>query len=47
MDLNEDSLFDEEMAVPKDQRPVNELKNLQEAPLYSWVRILSDIWSGF
>eukprot|EP00959_Pyramimonas_sp_CCMP1952_P397134 8320952-Pyramimonas_sp.AAC.1 len=36
MNLNEDSLFDEEMAVPKDQRPVNELKNLQVAPLYSW-----------
>lgn len=39
MDLNEDSLFDEEMAVPKDQRPVNELKNLQEAPLYSWAEL--------
>jgi hypothetical protein len=27
-----------EMAVPADQRPVNELASLREAPLYSWVR---------
>jgi hypothetical protein len=37
LNLSEDSSFDEEMAVPKDQRPVNELKALQQAPLYSWV----------
>lgn len=26
-----------EIAVPKDQRPVNELKQLKQASLYSWV----------
>jgi hypothetical protein len=37
LNMTEDSSFDEELAVPKDQRPVNELKSLQQAPLYSWV----------
>jgi len=27
-----------EAAVPKDQRPVNELKQLKDDLLYSWVR---------
>lgn len=27
-----------EMAVPPDQRPVNELANLKQALFYSWVR---------
>jgi hypothetical protein len=27
-----------EIAVPKEQRPVNELAQLKEAWLYSWVR---------
>lgn len=36
LNMTEDSSFDEELAVPKDQRPVNELKSLQQAPLYSW-----------
>jgi hypothetical protein len=27
-----------EVAVPKDQRPVNELNQLKQAQLYSWVR---------
>ena len=27
-----------EIAVPADQRPVNELSQLKEDPLYSWVR---------
>lgn len=32
-----DSLEDLEIAVPVDQRPVNELANLKEAFLYNWV----------
>ena len=36
--MDEDSAFEEEFPVPKDQRPVNELKNLQQASMYSWVR---------
>lgn len=35
--MDEETLFEEEMAVPKDQRPVNELKNLQESSMYKWV----------
>lgn len=27
-----------ELAVPSDQRPVNELKELKNAQLYKWVR---------
>jgi hypothetical protein len=33
-----DSLEDLEIAVPADQRPVNELASLKEAFLYNWVR---------
>mmetsp|Transcript_45259 Transcript_45259/g.75507 ORF Transcript_45259/g.75507 Transcript_45259/m.75507 type:complete len:321 (+) Transcript_45259:101-1063(+) len=55
MSSNENSNFDEEMAVPFDQRPVNELKNLQTASLYSWgeltdgeyFRKLLGLWIGF
>jgi len=51
----EESAFEEEMAVPKDQRPVNELKNLQEAFMYSWgelsdleyYRNLAFVWAFF
>lgn len=51
----EESAFDEEMAVPKDQRPVNELKNLQGASMYSWgelsdgeyYRNLAFVWAFF
>lgn len=32
-----------ELAVPADQRPVNELAALREAPLYSWVSLF---WGG-
>jgi hypothetical protein len=32
-----DSLEDLEIAVPVDQRPVNELASLKEAFLYNWV----------
>jgi hypothetical protein len=32
-----DSLEDLEIAVPADQRPVNELSALKEAFLYNWV----------
>ncbi|KAK3259758.1 hypothetical protein CYMTET_31258 [Cymbomonas tetramitiformis] len=31
-----DTEFDEEFAVPKDQRPVNELNSLRESPMYGW-----------
>jgi hypothetical protein len=36
-----DSLEDLEIAVPVDQRPVNELSALKEAFLYNWVSMLS------
>lgn len=35
-----DSLEDLEIAVPVDQRPVNELSALKEAFLYNWVSML-------
>jgi hypothetical protein len=35
-----------ELAVPVDQRPVNELAALREAPLYSWVRACVSVLRG-
>jgi hypothetical protein len=35
-----DSLEDLEIAVPVDQRPVNELSALKEAFLYNWVSMM-------
>eukprot|EP00238_Polyblepharides_amylifera_P005494 CAMPEP_0196581072 /NCGR_PEP_ID=MMETSP1081-20130531/32266_1 /TAXON_ID=36882 /ORGANISM="Pyramimonas amylifera, Strain CCMP720" /LENGTH=249 /DNA_ID=CAMNT_0041901169 /DNA_START=369 /DNA_END=1118 /DNA_ORIENTATION=+ len=53
--MNEESEFEEEMCVPRDQRPVNELRELQQASLYSWgelptplyARNLGLLWLGF
>jgi hypothetical protein len=36
--MQQQQTMDLEVAVPEDQRPVNELAALKEAWLYSWVR---------